>query len=667
LEANGTRYRVVVSNSGGSVTSTAAELTVVAIAAAPAFTLQPLAASVTTPNAATFTVEVSGQPNPTLQWQRSNNGGSSFVDLAGATGNSYSTGATALSDNGAIFRVVATNSAGSVTSAAVGLNVAAAPAAPIVTEQPQDVRVVAGQVATLSVTVSGTPAPNLQWQLSSNGGASFSNINGATGRSYSLQTSLADNGNQYRVVATNSVGSANSRAALLTVQAPASGLEGRAWVQGNRFNPNSELVVDQRGAEPVSAMDSAGRLVTIYASATLSPVQFKIWAVVSTPGTATVPANYGTPVLLASSSAALLPSNVWQTANGGAVAAWIESFPCVADPRETCTRVMSSSFDAVPARWTTAAPMPAGELALLNGKSNEVGDQIGLLGNGSSSLTAGFNLAWRQRGRSDIETLLLDLGGNLSSIPVAVSLDNDGSFVVVYGTANLDGTQNVAARRGSIRTKTLGPEELLETRSAPASIDGVWSNASGRTVVMWNQNNGTQVTEFAATLDSHTGAWNVVDTGLPSQRSLSHRGALTADGDFHWYSFASCRGLRRVAGTWSPPSQLPSDLCANSPGYQAVAENGNVLAIDARIGRWATFDARRQAMVSRLIDSSVTSGPGYVLGTRWNSLPGTALLSNSGVGGFVSVNAFDALPTAASPNGDSRGSTFKSVWGLYLK
>ena len=228
LEANGTRYRVVVSNSGGSVTSTAAELTVVAIAAAPAFTLQPLAASVTTPNAANFTVEVSGQPNPTLQWQRGNNGGSSFVDLAGATGNSYSTGATALSDNGAIFRVVATNSAGSVTSAAVGLNVAAAPAAPIVTEQPQDVRVVAGQVATLNVTVSGTPAPNLQWQLSSNGGASFSNINGATGRSYSLQTSLADNGNQYRVVATNSVGSANSRAALLTVQAPASGLDGRA-------------------------------------------------------------------------------------------------------------------------------------------------------------------------------------------------------------------------------------------------------------------------------------------------------------------------------------------------------------------------------------------------------------------------------------------------------
>lgn len=60
---------------------------------------------------------------PELQWQISTDGGSNWVDIAGATSASYTTAATALADSGRQYRLVATNSAGSVVSAAATLTV----------------------------------------------------------------------------------------------------------------------------------------------------------------------------------------------------------------------------------------------------------------------------------------------------------------------------------------------------------------------------------------------------------------------------------------------------------------------------------------------------------------------------------------------------------------
>ena len=66
--------------------------------------------------------------------------------------------------------------------------------------------------------VSGTPAPTLQWQLSTDGGISFSNIVGATGTVFNVLNAVqANNGRQFRAVATNSVSTVNSNAAVLTV------------------------------------------------------------------------------------------------------------------------------------------------------------------------------------------------------------------------------------------------------------------------------------------------------------------------------------------------------------------------------------------------------------------------------------------------------------------
>lgn len=222
LAASSSRVRVVVSNTVGTVTSTAALLTVTAAQAVPAFTTQPVSATVVAPAGATFTAVASGVPTPTLQWQRSTDGGATFVDMVGATNATFVVSATADGDAVRIYRVVATNTAGSTPSNVATLTVNPASQAPAITAQPAAQTVAAGAIATFTAQASGTPTPTWQWQLSSDGGGSFANINGATSPSYATPaTTLADNGKRFRAIATNVAGSAISAAPLLTVTPPA--------------------------------------------------------------------------------------------------------------------------------------------------------------------------------------------------------------------------------------------------------------------------------------------------------------------------------------------------------------------------------------------------------------------------------------------------------------
>jgi hypothetical protein len=84
----------------------------------------------------------------------------------------------------------------------------------MITTQPANQSVTAGQTATFSVAVTGTAPFNYQWQ--ENGTA----IAGANAASYTTApTSSSDNGAQFVVVVSNSAGSATSNAATLTVTA----------------------------------------------------------------------------------------------------------------------------------------------------------------------------------------------------------------------------------------------------------------------------------------------------------------------------------------------------------------------------------------------------------------------------------------------------------------
>jgi Immunoglobulin I-set domain len=89
--------------------------------AAPVITTQPANQTVSVGQAAAFTVAATGTPPLSYQWQK--NGAA----ISGATSSSYATPATTAADNGAQFRVVVSNSAGSVTSSAASLTVNSGP------------------------------------------------------------------------------------------------------------------------------------------------------------------------------------------------------------------------------------------------------------------------------------------------------------------------------------------------------------------------------------------------------------------------------------------------------------------------------------------------------------------------------------------------------------
>ncbi len=126
LSASGRFYRANVSNDGGSVPTRAAALTVSPALAAPTISLQPVDAAALAGATATFSVTASGYPAPSFQWERSTDDGKTFTAIVGANLAVYTTPALVLADDRTQFRVVASNSQGSVTSRATSLMVSAA-------------------------------------------------------------------------------------------------------------------------------------------------------------------------------------------------------------------------------------------------------------------------------------------------------------------------------------------------------------------------------------------------------------------------------------------------------------------------------------------------------------------------------------------------------------
>ena len=88
---------------------------------------------------------------------------------------------------------------------------------PLVSTQPQCVCRLAGSVVRFTSEAAGAPAPVVQWQVSSDGGKSWSDIDGATAATYETVIAAGDNGKQVRAMFTNTHGSASSEAAAVTV------------------------------------------------------------------------------------------------------------------------------------------------------------------------------------------------------------------------------------------------------------------------------------------------------------------------------------------------------------------------------------------------------------------------------------------------------------------
>ena len=205
---NGNEYEAVFANSAGTLTSTAATLTVDSV------TTQPTSEMIVAGQNVSFSVaSLNPGGTDTVQWQVSTDGGTTFTNIAGATSTTYSFTPTT-AENGYEYEAVFTNSAGSFTSKPATLTIAAAPA---VTASPTSEIADSGGTATFTAAASGTPAPTVQWQVSTDGGTTFTNIAGATSTTYSFTPTTAENGYEYQAVFTNSVGNVTTSPATLTV------------------------------------------------------------------------------------------------------------------------------------------------------------------------------------------------------------------------------------------------------------------------------------------------------------------------------------------------------------------------------------------------------------------------------------------------------------------
>ena len=94
--------------------------------------------------------------------------------------------------------------------------------APVITAQPTAASIAAGGDVVLAAAAAGDPAPSLQWQVSPTGLYDvWQNIDGATTAELAIRGAPASiTGYRYRLVATNTLGSATSAPAALTVTAP---------------------------------------------------------------------------------------------------------------------------------------------------------------------------------------------------------------------------------------------------------------------------------------------------------------------------------------------------------------------------------------------------------------------------------------------------------------
>ncbi|WP_150107231.1 immunoglobulin domain-containing protein [Pedosphaera parvula] len=191
-------YSVTVTNMAGSITSATARLTV---NIPPNFSMRPHDVTARQGTNATFISSASGTLPLKYQWRHNS------LDLAGATDRAITISNVQPADSGN-YAVVVTNIAGSITSSSALLTVITPP---VVTAQPLNLILSAGENATFSVGSTGTAPLGYQWQFNN------TKIVGASSSLLLLTNIQAINAGNYAVVLTNALGSVRSSNATLTV------------------------------------------------------------------------------------------------------------------------------------------------------------------------------------------------------------------------------------------------------------------------------------------------------------------------------------------------------------------------------------------------------------------------------------------------------------------
>jgi subtilisin-like proprotein convertase family protein len=163
-------YNVTVTGTSGSIVHTVVVTYIITAGTGPVITTSPASQIVCIGTPATFTV--TSVTATSYQWEQSINGGTTWTTIAGATSASYSF-TVAATQNGFRYRCICSTLCGITASnsaalSAVTLSVGGVLAPASVT--------VCGPINSTTLTLSGYTGNILQWEYSTDGGASFPNI-----------------------------------------------------------------------------------------------------------------------------------------------------------------------------------------------------------------------------------------------------------------------------------------------------------------------------------------------------------------------------------------------------------------------------------------------------------------------------------------------------------
>jgi CSLREA domain-containing protein len=156
-----------------------------------------------------FNIYVSENGGPFTAWLKGTT--ATTGSFTGQVGHSYGFVSQAVDNVG---NVEATRSIADATTSVIN-----AATAPTITANPVNASANAGASVSFTAAATGSPAPTVQWQVSTDGAVTFSDVTGGTASTLTFTTAIGDNGKFYRAVFTNTASSATSSAAKLTVTA----------------------------------------------------------------------------------------------------------------------------------------------------------------------------------------------------------------------------------------------------------------------------------------------------------------------------------------------------------------------------------------------------------------------------------------------------------------
>jgi hypothetical protein len=200
-ETNEGRYAVLISNPAGAVSSGQATLR---LQTPPQILVQPVSHIVVDGASASFSVVARGSSPLSFQWRRQD------VALPGQTGTNLFIPVVHAANEGA-YTVVVSNNFGTTTSLVAQLTINTPPS---ITTQPQSLTVNAGDPATFSVGLGGSPPFLYQWYFNTEV------LPGQTNATLTLDNVQGSAAGNYNVSVSNAVGSLISATATLTVVLP---------------------------------------------------------------------------------------------------------------------------------------------------------------------------------------------------------------------------------------------------------------------------------------------------------------------------------------------------------------------------------------------------------------------------------------------------------------